>query len=264
MADNIKTDAEVIRDHVAAAMTPTSVDVPGDLPVNLIAVPSGYDLRDLDQYAPRPRQRKLTITCQSLASFVEYVQAHAAEDTEVLGSISYKDFQHADPDGGLICVIDGSRWRKHIVRWTPVEPPDMRTWKALSGVWHNSLDLQRDLRQLAATIAAPNLTDLIAIIESARADTSVSRTWNENEQVHAANRNEKTTFRGGPLPMIEVVMEPWRYAPARAFKARLDMKVEDSKVKWRIVLVDLENVIDTAFADAVGQVKAETNVPVYL
>lgn len=220
---------------------------------------AGYSVVSTEQYGASPRRAKATRTVGRVESFVQYLERHGTDSTEVFADlrgarvVGVIDSHHRDLPG----------WEGHRVSLVLEQSVAWQTWTAHNGQWLDQLAFAELIEQRMIDVADPDGGTLLEIVQSFHATTDVqfksgTRLNSGEIQFTYEETQEARAGRKGDLTIPDhfvLVMRPYVGGPAYRIRASLRYRVKPDGIKLGFVLERPEEVLEAAFKDVVGIIR---------
>ena len=262
MTDKLENVAvQTIRDMAVAAAGNRTITFAGVEPLDYILIPPGYSMKTMDEYQDAPRRIRETVKFTTVASFAYYVTKFGDPSSLLSGNMKAKAI--------LNCVLDyhrpdGAAWCSHSVELIAESTPAWATWVGNNKQRMSQRDFGNFVEDNAEDVAAPDLAALLTQIREVkigRAGATTSR--QTTTEAHTAN--ERTTEVKSGLPdLITLALAPYQFSPAYKVNARPFIHVDGESISFSYHLVNVERVLQSAFAACVEEVAALTGMQVYV
>lgn len=279
--DPVERDDQAVIDVALQAAGPREV-APGATYV--VPMPAGGAVaivdRDLDIYRDRPRRIHGTAIVHDADGFIAYLGKHGLPESEVYADVTRQqlvgvvnahrgadaDVQHEDAVG----ADTGAGWSDHRVLLQLHQTTAWKAWAALDRKLLDQVAFAEHVEDRLVDVVEPTAADLLEIVQtfSARRKASFeSSTRLSTGIVQVAYREEEESKAGkrGQLSFPEQIvlgLVPFEGGSAFKVTARLRYRLTDGTLRIGFVLDRPEDVLRTAFLDAVQRVATEVEHPV--
>lgn len=267
-------EAEVIIKSAIASVDPKRLDEEG----RFIALPTPYghtqviDIDALINEAPdlldAPRRKTGRYTFTEVASFVQYVQRHETEGTEV----------YADrASGRVIAVIDGHHMgnlaghHQHIATLilTPTTP--WQDWTEHNGKLLTQTEFAEHIEDNLPDIIDPDPATFLEVIQTFTTSTSVSfeSAIRLDSGLLALHYREEGTARAGQkleheIPTrFKIAVAPWEGLDPYAVTARLRWRAANGDLRLGYKLDRIDDVLRLAFEGVCHAIDNEIGSPIF-
>lgn len=251
-------DAAVVADLAQQAAEPT------ELQYDVWAVADGpgkVRIVDLDEYSPIPRHRRANRVVTDARSFVEYVNRHKIDGTEI--------YAHTN-SSSVVAVIDSHEsavgnpgLQKHQLRLALEKSKPWLAWEKADGHLFAQDEFADFLEDRYLDVREPAPALLIDIATTFQAKTNVD--FNSGVRLDSGDVRltfeEKTTAKAGQkgdieIPKrIELVIRPYIGGPIYSIWASFRYRLRGGSVFLGFKLERPENILDAAFADIVAEIR---------
>lgn len=232
-------------------------------PGTVYAIPDGpgkYRITDTDTYAAHPRHRSAARRLGTAASFVDYVNRHRQEGTEV--------YAHA-ATSTLIAILDShaapltesgeAGWQKHTAELLLETTPSWKAWESHDGGWMSQEEFAEFVEERALDIRDPDhatLADIATTFEATKSADFASGTRLQSGAVRF-EYVETVAARSGQKGDLEVpaklqlAVKPYIGGPTYALTAAFRYRIGSGGLRLGFRLERPEAVLESAFADII-------------
>jgi len=263
-------NARTLLDAGAAAMQPET----GHGGIPFVAMPNGYEIKDLESLLPIPTRKRATVTTTDSDSFVFYVTKHGAPDATVV----YADTDYEANRFVLVGVLDDHgatdpRWRAHRCLFQPTQAVEWKRWLSANKKQLSQADfaawLEDNLADVAATEGMPTGADILQMSLGFEANSdkrlrSKINLQNGGVRFEFVDDEDKETrtsmqvferFTLG-LPVFEGSKSAYQV------EARLKYREREGRVIFWYELIRPDRVFKSAVNDEIAHIRETTGFPV--
>jgi uncharacterized protein YfdQ (DUF2303 family) len=226
----------------------------------------GVSLVDLtgDEFRDRPRRKTGTTSIDDVDSFLAYIDKHGdASFTEVYADTKLHQFV-AVLNGHGGADADQPGWCDHRVIHTAEYHPRFEAWKQRDGRWLAQSEMADFIETSMSGVAVPDAATLLEVVSNFQSHTNVS--FKSGIQTQSGqkilNYTESMSASAGTSGQIEIPAQlelglPVFRASTRrdVIAARFQFRVRTGELSMRYVLIDLDDVVASAFKDFTDQVQ---------
>lgn len=265
--DNLK----LLKQTIEAAGGVKTVELPMLNRIQLVMVPDGYSLKDLDHYRARPRRLVQKQIFATIEAFAEYVNKWAPDESALLRGELYKADQSkiggpldscSTLSGTITAVldyhegVDAPSWCSHIAVLSSDLTPELKTWGQREKDRFSQRTFRHFLEDNAMDISDPDLASLIAKVQDVKIGSSGGRTSSVTTTVEDQSSHKRVEIESGLPDIILLALRPWRFCDKYEVKARPFLHVEDGAIQFSYHLINIDRVLEAAFNDVVTNVEA--------
>jgi uncharacterized protein YfdQ (DUF2303 family) len=264
MSADLTSDAQAIIDLAQTSADPHVLE-PGGYYV--VRTADGLTQIDLtaDKWLDQPMRKRGTVTVRDAASFLAYWAKHSTPASEI----------YADRDKlAVTAVIDAhgaeenaTDWGQHRLVLQLRYSPAFAAWLKLSGQLVGQTQFAEFIEDRRGDIREPTAAEVLELAQTFQATTKVSfrssarlksgaRQLNYAEEVNAAAGQLGELTVPDELQLAVAIFDG--AAVADAVTARLRYRIGDGQLRLGVVLDQVAEVVDGAFAGVVDEVKAGT------
>mgnify|MGYP003455401288 FL=1 len=220
----------------------------------------GFGQIDTDDYAANPRHERASRTVTDAKSFVDYVNRHKRDGTEVFAHTAYS---------AVVAVIDSHEatggvpgHQQHTLRLALEKSKAWEAWEAIDGKLLEQGAFADLLDDRYIDFIDPDPARMIDIATTFQAKTGVdfdSGIRTDNGEVKLSYK-ETVTARAGQTGEIEIpkkvqlALRPYVGGPIYYIWAHFRYRLRGASVSLGFKLERPENVLDAAFADIVTEI----------
>lgn len=135
-----------------------------------LLLPSGYQLRDLEDTLLAPRRARGAIALRDVESFIEFVKLSQTEGTKLYGTVNPPSFKAVFNDHTQ--GVPG--WRDHVATYDCPLSVEWKVWKQHDGKPMAQADFAKFIEDNAPDIATPPAADMIEISRTLEAKKKVN------------------------------------------------------------------------------------------
>jgi uncharacterized protein YfdQ (DUF2303 family) len=229
-------------------------------------VPTGYELKSLEEFLPHPLRVKEAVQLHETESFIEYVNEYRRPGTHIFFCQETERF---------VAVLDfhenpaTPNWCDHVSSYQPTRSPEFKTWSAYDRKTMTQVDFARFLEENMPDIVEPASAHMLEVALTFEAKKSVEFSsgvrlpsgqiqFEYNEVIRGTSQKgamevPEKFFLGIPIH----VNEPnWR------FEARLRWRLQEGKVVFWYELVRPHRQVEQALKEIRERIASKTTVPV--
>lgn len=235
--------------------------------ISQIAVPAGFDLRQVDHETllPNPRRTKAKVTLSDPTSFLAYVERHAEPRTVVWCTFNPQNFQLS-----FTCVIDehargAAGWRSHAAHFTPDMSAEWKAWIALNKETQGQLAFAEFIERRELDIATqegyPTSLQMLTMAtefeaNSEKAFKSVARLQGGGVRLQYVNDDDARTIEEMKIfEKFQIGIPIFWAGPAYRIDARLKYRHGSGKVSFWYELIRADRVHEAAAKELIEQIR---------
>lgn len=280
-------NAKAIIDTAYSASKPARLGTPGEDPrFYSVIVPAGAShetidverLREFD--LPRPRRKHGAFRVHDAGSFVEYLNKHGLDETEVWADTTRQQLvgvlnahqTMADVGERSALYADGrAGWADHRVSLELVRTPAWQAWTGLDRKLLGQHEFAEHLEDRLVDVVNPSGADMLELAQTFQATIGVS--FESSKQLASGERQleyketvESRAGRRGQLSIprdFELGLVPFEGAEAYKVTARFRYRITDGALRVGYLLDRPEDVLRLAFLDFVAAVEGQVSAPVF-
>lgn len=221
----------------------------------------GLRVRDTDEYAEHPRHKAASRSVTDAKSFVEYVNRHGSDGTEV--------YAHTN-SSKVVAVIDSHEgggydagWQKHRVSLDLEHSKQWLAWKAADGKLFDQGEFADFIDDQWNDVIDPEPARMIDIARTFQAHTKVNFESAIREQSGDVKLSyiEDTAAKAGQKGDIEIpariqlALRPYIGGPIYSIWANFRYRLRGGSVALGFKLERPELILEAAFADIVTEIR---------
>lgn len=262
------SEADAVRDLTFTAVQP----VPCGNNVQLVRDNDDWRVIDLDAYSDRPRRIVRDRIAHDAASFIDYVRRIVDDGTFELFEGADTLEVWADVEKRTIsALLDGvAGWGAHTIQLQLKPSPEWAAWSMCNGKRMEQIEFAEFIEDQLSTIAEPDGTQLLEIVQSIQATNNVqyeSTEWLDNGQRAFVYREdiEAKAGRQGRLTVpstFTLGLRPFLGSDPFRITARLRYSITGGRLLMGFRLVEPERALETAFGEIIQAVDASLPVRV--
>jgi len=250
---------ETVRDLAFAAVAPITHEVEPGRPEEVMLLPPGYTVANLDGRRKLPRRVEVSKTLQSLDSFIEYINEFKQAGTAIFG----------DREGHTIsCTIDyhdvNPDWCAHKVTLVNKPSTAWQIWTTNNKQRKTQRAFLHFIQDNIQDITDPDHATLIEEIKNVKIGKKGSREIKISHSSESSNKNSDIEVTSGLPEFLSLAIEPWRHSKHYALLARVYMHIENDEVQYSYQLINPDRIIDHIFQDYIGEIEAATSIATYV
>ncbi len=199
-------------ERLIAANANTVLNIPGgNVPV--VLAPNGYEAKLLPQavyneYAEQPHKLEATRSFFHSASFMEYFNRFAGEDSIILANPekftlrAVLDYHIAAPEGDHV-----PQWQRHVATLEMRQSEQLKAWIKNDGVLMSQAEFAEFLQENAGDLQRPSASEMLTIARDLRATVGMTAVSNFNQQtgeVELTFKNEVSATAGVRTAKVEI------------------------------------------------------------
>lgn len=236
-----------------------------------------HDIEALEEkLAPTPRRKRGTVHVQDAESFIEYVQKHELEATEVWADgarralVGVINAHSGSEDGG---VDEGNAGHgDHRVSLELLHSDEWNAWLAKDKTWMDQVTFAEHLEDNAAQVVFPDAATMLEIAQTFQAHTGVafkSATRLSSGEVQF-RFEEQQNAKAGEAGDMEIPTEfvlalrPFVGADPVEVRARFRYRIRNGQLSLSYALLGAQQIIHEAFLEIASRVTDTINPPVFL
>lgn len=242
--------------------------------VETALVPDGYQLVSnlidpaIEALRSAPRRVRADVTVTDAASWLAYFAKHSQPGTEVFG-----DVQSSTVTAVLNAPVapDEPAWGDHRLTLKLAHSPAWTAWTERNGQLMSQTEFAEHIEDRTPDLVEPDAATMLEVAQSVRATTNV--TFESGTRLHDGQRKfqyaEKMESKAGQrgelaIPTtLSLQLQVWRGVPIVVpVTARFRFRISGEGLKLAVVLDRLDDVLDAAWADLLGELSKGLEVPV--
>jgi uncharacterized protein YfdQ (DUF2303 family) len=270
---NTTNDADTILG--AGAALNEQIAAHGGIPYT--ALPSGYQVHDLERLLPNPTRKRANVVMHDTASFIEYVKKHGSMDTCTI----YADIDQQESKATYIAVIDdhgadpgAAQWRSHTATLTPRQSVEWARWiggdnsgmsQAEFAAW-----IEDNLQDIAGTQGAPTGAEMLQM--ALNFERNATKRYKQKldlqgggiqfEYIDDEDKDTRTQMK--VFERFGLGMRVFVNGDAYAMQARLKYRESGGKLSFWYELIRPDKVFEAASNDIVKAIREGTGMMVLI
>lgn len=231
---------------------------------DIVVVPEGFEVHDLEYYHPGPRRIRADVSVETLESFLSYYERFSNNQ-----SVIFVNRQK----GEITCIIDyhaplSPEWCEHQIVYRMPSTPEWTAWKAKSGVPMTQSEFAQFIEDNAPDIVEPSAAEMLEVARNLQAKRKVEFKSSINEaNGDVVLQYETETHAKGQIEvpaMFAIGMSVFQGGYPYRIEARLRYRIsDDGQLTMWYVLIRPDKVREAALDDVV-KVLRETTDPARL
>jgi uncharacterized protein YfdQ (DUF2303 family) len=272
---NLSADVATVNRLLALGAIETAEYTADDADDLVVAVvPQGYVLATASPSAEvtllrsAPRRVKGDVVVTDTASWLAYYGKHSAPGSEVFGDVATSTVTAilnapASPDTPA--------WGDHRLTLKLEHSPAWQAWTALNGRLLGQTAFAEHIEDRTPDLVEPDAATMLEVAQSIRATTNVkfesaSRLHDGQRKFVYAETTEATSGKRGELAVptsLKLRLQVWRGVPiAVDVTARFRFRIDSDGLRLAVVLDRLEDVLDAAWTNLLGDLTKGIDTPV--
>jgi len=259
-----------LRDILEAAGEP----IHSDGRTAFVKIPEGYRLQSLAEFDDYPATMKQVVTCNTIASFIDYMNSMKPPLQHNRKIIFASIGLHA---ASLLGLLDWHGTQNGIgaigrcqfgARYNFPQTPEWTKWVASNGHNQTQEEFALFIEEHAPEFQTPTAADMLELAMTMEATTtaefgSAVRLDNGQRSFRYAENIEAKAGKKGELTIPEkftIGIAPFLGGPAYKVEARLQFRLHSGKLSFRYELVRPHEIIEAAARDAIAKVAESTKI----
>lgn len=245
----------------AGRLLAAPITLPGGAPIAL--VPDGFQIEDLQQFAPRPAYVRAKVEAENFKSFSEYFNKFKTTHSTIFASrlkqivagvIDYHQSKGEAAHGA------------HVVRYAAPLSIEWQRWTGIDGKFLDQVAFAQFIEENQLDIREPASADILEIANELTTKRKVdfssgTRLHDGVQQLSYVETVEETTSKGHIDVPVKFVLGVPIYFGGEQYKVEAFLRyriADDRKLKFRVDLHRRQYIEQAAFEDLVKQIESLT------
>lgn len=231
----------------------------GDLNTEVLLIPDGYRVEDLERFHDEPRRTKAVVNVRTLESFLSYCARFAQN-----GTVVFVDREAAKIEAVIDYHLpDLPDWGEHRIKYKMPYTTEWQAWKGSDGKKMNQVEFSEFIEERIADFAEPEGAAMLEVAKNLKAQKKVEFA----SAVNTANGDvqftyETETHAKGHIDVPEtfaIGIRLFEDGEAYRIDARLRYRIsDDGKLTMWYTLIRADKALEAAVNDVVVVLKEKT------